>query len=185
MRIRGWKGKLVALKRVCDITGTDRDVEICNVTIAGQSIKLDLSPAGVDKLREFFGSVVIVRHPLADSNSNEPASVDAAADGESAETEDEDEVETEEAQDVDSVSREIDSAPHAAPERPVRRGRRPASVVKGARKKAAARRAAKPAPQAAQATAEIREWARANGFEVGERGAIPGRIRSAYTLAHE
>ena len=55
----------MALKRVCDITGTDRDVEICDVTIAGQTIKLDLAPAGVDKLREFFGAVVTVQHPLA------------------------------------------------------------------------------------------------------------------------
>jgi hypothetical protein len=183
MRIRGWKGKLVALKRVCDITGTDRDVEICNVTIAGQSIKLDLSPAGVDKLREFFGSAVSVRHPLTDSNSNEPASDPAADEEDSADSEAGQEAEEE--QSVDSVSHEAGSAPAAAPERPVRRGRRPASVVKGARKKAAARRAVKPVTPASQATAEIREWARANGFEVGERGAIPGRIRSAYTLAHE
>lgn len=177
----------MALKRVCDITGTDRDVEICDVTIAGQTIKLDLAPAGVDKLREFFGSVVTVRHPLADSNTNEPAAAPAppaeqAADDESAddETEDaaaDDEVEQDEAAAAEPAQHE------AAAERPVRRGRRPASV-KGARKKTVARRAAKPAAQA-QATAEIREWARANGFEVGERGAIPGRIRSAYTLAHE
>jgi len=183
----------VALKRVCDITGTDRDVEICDVTIAGQTIKLDLAPAGVAKLREFFGSVVTVRHPLADSSSNELTSAanssaaTSAASGNSAEDETE---ETEAVSVAENGGRSTVSAAaepaareSAAPERSARRGRRPASV-KGVRKKAAARRAVKPVPQA-QATAEIREWARANGFEVGERGAIPGRIRSAYTLAHE
>ncbi|MGH3417343.1 MAG: hypothetical protein ACRDSS_12815, partial [Actinocrinis sp.] len=53
----------VALKRVCDITGTDVGVEICDVTIAGQTIKLDLAPAGVERLKEFFGPMVSVRHP--------------------------------------------------------------------------------------------------------------------------
>lgn len=177
----------MALKRVCDITGTDRDVEICDVTMAGQTIKLDLAPAGVDKLREFFGSVVTVRHPTADSNSNEhtntaahnplaaPPDADESAEDESSDSE------------VDSEAEAAVAEPAAwessVSERSVRRGRRPASV-KGVRKKAAVRRAAKPVAQD-QATAEIREWARANGFEVGERGAIPGRIRSAYTLAHE
>jgi hypothetical protein len=177
----------VALKRVCDITGSDRDVEICDVTIAGQAIKLDLSPAGVDRLREFFGSVVTVRHPHADSSPNElaPAVGSAATGSESAE-EDEDETDAESVE--EDGGRAVASAAEPAaresgPERSARRGRRPASV-KGVRKKAVARRAAKPVAQA-QATAEIREWARANGFEVGERGAIPGRIRSAYTLAHE
>ncbi len=180
----------MALKRVCDITGTDRDVEICDVTIAGQSIKLDLSPAGVDRLVEFFGPVVTVRHPLTDSSSNELATSAhlAEADDEEADSahdaaDDGDEESAAQQQADEQAEAEPDSA--ASAQRPVRRGRRPASV-KGARKKAAARRAAKPVPQAAaQATAEIREWARANGFEVGERGAIPGRIRSAYTLAHE
>lgn len=177
----------MALKRVCDITGTDRDVEICDVTIAGQTIKLDLAPAGVDKLREFFGSVVTVRHPSADSSSNEPVSASSASaasvdDDEAAEEETEVEETIEELDAADAVA--APAARESVAERPGRRGRRPASV-KGVRgKKAVARRAAKPAPQA-QATAEIREWARANGFEVGERGAIPGRIRSAYTLAHE
>jgi hypothetical protein len=184
----------VALKRVCDITGTDRDVEICDVTIAGQTIKLDLAPAGVDKLVEFFGSVVTVRHPLSDSSSNELASA-AASSAAAPVAGDSDEDESFESDDDEAASDAGDngSAPAAAAktaaresavsERSARRGRRPASV-KGVRKKAVARRAAKPAA-AALATAEIREWARANGFEVGERGAIPGRIRSAYTLAHE
>lgn len=181
----------MALKRVCDITGTDRDVEICEVTIAGQSIKLDLSPAGADKLREFFGPVVTVRHPHVDGGPVEPVAVPqtAAVDDDDdddeeaeAEAEAESEPEAEEVFDDDSVTASVSRT-----ERPARRGgRRPASVTKGARKKSVSRRAAKPVVTAAsQATAEIREWARANGFEVGERGAIPGRIRSAYTLAHE
>lgn len=185
----------MALKRVCDITGTDRDVEICDVTIAGQTIKLDLAPAGVDKLVEFFGSVVTVRHPLSDSSSNELASAPAASAatpvaGDSAEDESFESDDTAAASDAEDGGRGTSAAAaksaareSAVQERSARRGRRPASV-KGVRKKAVARRAAKPAA-AAQATAEIREWARANGFEVGERGAIPGRIRSAYTLAHE
>jgi len=185
----------VALKRVCDITGTDRDVEICDVTIAGQTIKLDLSPAGADKLQEFFGPVVAVQHPRSDSSSN--GSVPATSSGAAAAAEDEaDEAgETEAASEAedDAEEKAADSGAtnaaepaareSAVPDRSVRRGRRPASV-KGGRKKTVARRAAKPV-SSAQATAEIREWARANGFEVGERGAIPGRIRSAYTLAHE
>lgn len=188
----------MALKRVCDITGTDRDVEICDVTIAGQTIKLDLAPAGVDKLREFFGPVVTVRHPTADSSSNElthtaahnPSAAALAVDESEEEDESDESDESEAAFDdgdggLDAVSvAESTARESAAAERSARRGRRPASVKGGVRKKAAARRAAKPVAQA-QATAEIREWARANGFEVGERGAIPGRIRSAYTLAHE
>ena len=178
----------MALKRVCDITGTDQDVEICDVTIAGQSIKLDLSPAGADKLVDFFGSVVTVRHPHGDSSSNEvaPAPASAAEASGADESAVAEEIEVDAADDDDLAAAAVAEPvgrESAASERVARRGRRPASV-KNVRKKAAARRPAKPVAQAL-ATAEIREWARANGFEVGERGAIPGRIRSAYTLAHE
>jgi Lsr2 len=178
----------VALKRVCDITGTDRDVEICDVTIAGQSIKLDLSPAGAEKLRDFFGPVVTVRHPLVDGGPVEPEAaprLEVVDGGEDAE--EEAEAEPEAAEEEEVFDEEAAASVPQRMERPARRGgRRPASVTKGARKKTVSRRAAKPVASAAsQATAEIREWARANGFEVGERGAIPGRIRSAYTLAHE
>ena len=34
-------------------------------------------------------------------------------------------------------------------------------------------------------TAKIREWARANGFEIGDRGRIKAEIMTAYTAAHE
>lgn len=178
----------MALKRVCDITGTDRDVEICDVIIAGQTIKLDLAPAGADKLREFFGAAVTVQHPLASGGAAvaetaaqvaEPAAVAEAAEEEQVAQPPAVEVETEV---------EAEAAPVAA-ERPSRRGRRaagaktaPRNAKGGGRKKATPRRGAKPVTPG---TSEIREWARANGFEIGERGAIPGRIRSAYTLAHE
>ncbi|MBS2961454.1 Lsr2 family protein [Actinocrinis puniceicyclus] len=166
----------MALKRVCDITGTDRDVEICDVTIAGQTIKLDLAPAGVEKLREFFGPVITARHPTEDAGHEpEPAS------GETQNADESEEAESESEEPAESAEW---AQPQAAP-RPARHGRRPASVksaVKGGRVKATPRRAPRPV---VPGTSEIREWARANGFEIGERGAIPGRIRSAYTLAHE
>ena len=174
----------MALKRVCDITGTDRDVEICDVTIAGQTIKLDLAPAGVDKLREFFGAVVTVQHPLA---SRAAAAADSAP--EAAEPEAAGQAEEAQATEVPATEAETEVESESAPaQRPARRGRRSAAAktapqnVKGGRKKATPRRGAKPVTPG---TSEIREWARANGYEIGERGAIPGRIRSAYTLAHE
>lgn len=30
----------------------------------------------------------------------------------------------------------------------------------------------------------VREWARANGYEVSERGRVPGRVLEAYQAAH-
>ncbi len=173
----------MALKRVCDITGTDADVEVCDVTIAGQTIKLDLAPAGVDRLKEFFGPVVSVRHPLA--------SPDAAAAGESAppntseaddagDGEDEAAAAPAESEEGGEAAAEAEPvAPAAAPS--ARSSRRGGRAVKPGRKKTVGRRVKAPVP----GSAEIRDWARANGFEVGDRGAIPGRIRSAYTLAHE
>ncbi|MFF8848310.1 Lsr2 family protein [Streptomyces sp. NPDC015127] len=35
-----------------------------------------------------------------------------------------------------------------------------------------------------QDTAQIREWARENGYDVSERGRVPAAIRSAYEQAH-
>lgn len=40
------------------------------------------------------------------------------------------------------------------------------------------------ARRAAGDTAEIRGWARENGYEVSERGRIPAEIREAYDAAH-
>jgi Lsr2 len=33
-------------------------------------------------------------------------------------------------------------------------------------------------------TAEMRDWARQNGYEVSERGRIPAEVREAYEAAH-
>ncbi|MEU6709412.1 histone-like nucleoid-structuring protein Lsr2 [Streptomyces wuyuanensis] len=33
-------------------------------------------------------------------------------------------------------------------------------------------------------TAEIREWAKTNGYEVNERGRVPSEVRAAYEAAH-
>jgi Lsr2 len=35
-----------------------------------------------------------------------------------------------------------------------------------------------------ESQAEIREWARAQGYAVGDRGRIPAEVRSAYDAAH-
>ncbi|WP_129843277.1 Lsr2 family protein [Streptomyces sp. RFCAC02] len=32
--------------------------------------------------------------------------------------------------------------------------------------------------------AKVREWARANGFEVNDRGRVPGHVQEAYDKAH-
>ncbi len=36
----------------------------------------------------------------------------------------------------------------------------------------------------AESPAQIREWARANGYEVNERGRIPASVVAAYRVAH-
>ena len=62
-----------------------------------------------------------------------------------------------------------------------------AGYVGYARKVASARRSAstrKSAPAAGgTSAAEIRDWARSNGFEVPERGRIPGNVREAFDAA--
>lgn len=35
-----------------------------------------------------------------------------------------------------------------------------------------------------ESQAEIREWARSQGYAVGDRGRIPGEVRAAYEAAH-
>ena len=53
--------------------------------------------------------------------------------------------------------------------------------VRGRRAVAAARRT----PQARKGgTAEIRSWARENGFDVSDRGRIPADVLTAYEAAH-
>jgi hypothetical protein len=162
----------VALKRVCDITGTDSDVEVCDVAIAGQVIRLDLSPEGARRISEFFGAAITVRHP-ADG---------PAADGELFDDEEDDlDEDADEEDDDEEDYYDDDLEPRPAASKPFARRGRAATVMTSRR--APVRRPA--VDSDIPDTSAIREWARANGFEVGDRGAIPGRIRSAYVLAHE
>jgi hypothetical protein len=59
---------------------------------------------------------------------------------------------------------------------------------RGRRRAAATGRAPRSARPAAaprgESQAEIREWARAQGYAVGDRGRIPGEVRAAYDAAH-
>ncbi|MEP6816729.1 MAG: Lsr2 family protein [Marmoricola sp.] len=50
----------------------------------------------------------------------------------------------------------------------------------GGRRSAGARKSARSSSSAA----EIRDWAKANGFEVSERGRISSEVRDAYAAAH-
>lgn len=45
-------------------------------------------------------------------------------------------------------------------------------------------RAGKQRRTPSQDTAKIREWAKANGYEVSERGRVPASVREAYEKAH-
>lgn len=49
---------------------------------------------------------------------------------------------------------------------------------------AATRRARKTAAGSGPSAKEVREWARANGFEVSERGRIASTVLEAYEAAH-
>lgn len=46
------------------------------------------------------------------------------------------------------------------------------------------RRSAAKAPAGGVAAAEIRAWARENGFDVPERGRVAAEVREAYAAAH-
>jgi hypothetical protein len=46
------------------------------------------------------------------------------------------------------------------------------------------RRTTKAAGSSGPSPKEIREWARANGYEVPDRGRIPADVREAYDAAH-
>jgi hypothetical protein len=65
--------------------------------------------------------------------------------------------------------------------RPRRRTGRAGAATKAARKTAPAttRRRARGAPD----TARVREWARAHGYAVSDRGRIPGAILEAFTAS--
>ncbi len=45
-------------------------------------------------------------------------------------------------------------------------------------------KAARPSSGATQDTAKIRAWAKANGYEVNDRGRVPANIREAYEKAN-
>ena len=53
----------------------------------------------------------------------------------------------------------------------------------GGTRKAGGRRAAAPAASGPTA-AEVREWARENGWDVPDRGRVSAEVRSAYDAAH-
>ena len=59
--------------------------------------------------------------------------------------------------------------------------------TRGRRRSAPAGRASRAARPAAaprgESQGEIREWARAQGYAVGDRGRIPGEVRAAYEAA--
>ena len=48
----------------------------------------------------------------------------------------------------------------------------------------ASQRAEPSGAAAAAALAEIREWARSNGWKVSDRGRVPGEVRAAFDAAH-
>ena len=55
----------------------------------------------------------------------------------------------------------------------------------GARRRSGrGRAAARPAGAGTGSAAEIREWARSNGFNVPDRGRVSAEVRKAYETAH-
>jgi hypothetical protein len=72
---------------------------------------------------------------------------------------------------------------YVASARRVDGGRRGPGRPKAAAKPAKAARGARTAPDREQ-TAAIREWARANGHEVSERGRLSASVLSAFEAAH-
>lgn len=84
---------------------------------------------------------------------------------------------------VDGVSYEIDlNSAHAAELREAF-----ARWIGHARRAGGRRRTTRRSAASSSAggeTAAIREWARANGYKVSDRGRIPADIREAYAAAH-
>ena len=85
---------------------------------------------------------------------------------------------------LDGVTYETDlSAQHAAELREALAGYIAAARRTGGR--AVARRAARRGGQRAESKAgEVREWARAQGFQVSERGRVSREVQEAYDRAH-
>ena len=72
-----------------------------------------------------------------------------------------------------AVSKFIESARSAAPAKRGR-SRSGASSTSGSRRKKGS---------SAAPTSDIRSWAQANGYEIGDRGRIPGAVRESYEAA--
>ena len=89
---------------------------------------------------------------------------------------------------LDGVSYEIDlSADNAATLREtfapyIAEGRRVGTRRRGGRGRGTARTAG--TGSGAGSAAEIREWARSNGFDVPARGRVSAEVRRAYEAAH-
>lgn len=83
---------------------------------------------------------------------------------------------------LDGVGYEIDLAPESydqlyeALSPFIDKGRK-TGRVKGARK-------ARTAPAGGPSTADMRSWAKENGYEVNDRGRVPSSVREAFEAAH-
>lgn len=86
---------------------------------------------------------------------------------------------------LDGVSYEIDlSTGNAAELREALAGYVAVARRVGGRASSGRRRAGRSSGSGAGKTAEIRAWARDNGYEVSERGRISAEVRAAYEAAH-
>lgn len=54
----------------------------------------------------------------------------------------------------------------------------------GGRRRSSSTRSGRRGRGGASTAAEVREWARANGYEVSERGRVPADVQEAYDAAH-
>lgn len=84
---------------------------------------------------------------------------------------------------LDGVSYEIDlSTAHAAA---LRDALAPYIGAARRRRRATGRRTSRRSGEAPQSrTSDVREWARAQGYQVSERGRIPREVQEAYDKAH-
>ncbi|MFD9130021.1 Lsr2 family protein [Kitasatospora sp. NPDC059571] len=65
----------------------------------------------------------------------------------------------------------------------VDKGRKQSGRITGARR-SSGRTSGRPAAAAAPDTAKIRNWAKENGYDINDRGRVPGEIKAAYDKAH-
>jgi len=85
---------------------------------------------------------------------------------------------------VDGVSYEIDLNAANAAELRDALARWIGHARKSGGRRTPARRSAAASSSSGGDTGPIREWARANGYKVSDRGRIPADVREAYTAAH-